>query len=104
MGSKNYILALDQGTTSSRAVAFDLNGNVAGQAQEEFTQHYPADGWVEHVPGDIWQSTLRTARGALQAAESDGGEVACIGITNQRETVVIWDRSTGKPIYNAIVW
>ncbi len=99
-----YILAIDQGTTSSRAIVFDRNGRAVSSAQAEFPQHYPRDGWVEHDPEDIWKTTLATAREAFAAAEKSGGEIAAIGITNQRETTLIWDRKTGAPIYNAIVW
>jgi glycerol kinase len=94
------ILAIDQGTTSSRAIVFGADLSVRAVAQEEFTQLYPASGWVEHDPEEIWQTTLRTCRAALE----QGGTVTAIGITNQRETVVIWDRATGEPIHNAIVW
>ncbi|MEO1135128.1 MAG: glycerol kinase GlpK [Pseudomonadota bacterium] len=99
-----YILAIDQGTTSSRAIVFDQAGRAVSQSQAEFPQHYPQDGWVEHNPEDIWRTTLETARSALASAEETGGDVAAIGITNQRETTVVWDRETGDPIYNAIVW
>lgn len=102
--TRDYLLAIDQGTTSSRAIVFDTEANVVSVAQEEFPQIYPADGWVEHDPEAIWQSTLDTARRALDEAESKGGKVDAVGITNQRETVVIWERETGKPIHNAIVW
>jgi len=95
----NYLLAVDQGTTSSRAILFDAELNPVATAQEEFPQHYPQPGWVEHDPEDIWSSTLRTMKKALEA-----GVPVAIGITNQRETVVIWDRATGTPIHNAIVW
>jgi len=98
-----FILAIDQGTTSSRAIVFDRAGRIVADAQEEFPQHYPQDGWVEHDPEDIWRTTLETARKAFEAAEKLG-EVAAIGVTNQRETTLIWDRADGKAIYNAIVW
>lgn len=101
---KNYILAIDQGTTSSRAIVFDAERKVAGVGQQEFTQHFPQDGWVEHDPEDIWESVVATVKTALQKAGISAADVAAIGITNQRETVVIWDRKTGKPIHNAIVW
>jgi glycerol kinase len=100
----DYVLAIDQGTTSSRALVFDRDFAIRGQAQEEFRQHYPRSGWVEHDPEDIWRTVLSTARGALAEAGIEAGEVAALGITNQRETVVIWDRETGAPIHNAIVW
>ncbi|MER8983901.1 glycerol kinase GlpK [Mesorhizobium sp. M0843] len=99
-----YILAIDQGTTSTRAILFDSAMKVAGSKQQEFTQHYPASGWVEHDPEEIWASVVATVKGALKAAGCDASDVAAIGITNQRETVVIWDKATGKPIHNAIVW
>jgi glycerol kinase len=99
-----YILAIDQGTTSSRAIVFDSAGRIVSTAQAEFAQHYPKDGWVEHDPEDIWRTTLETAREAFAAAEKTGGQIAAIGVTNQRETTIIWDRETGAPIYNAIVW
>lgn len=99
-----YILAIDQGTTSTRAILFDGEMKVAGSKQQEFTQHYPASGWVEHDPEDIWATVVATVKGALKAAGREASDVAAIGITNQRETVVIWDKATGKPIHNAIVW
>ena len=98
------ILAIDQGTTSSRAIVFDRTGKSVAVAQQEFAQHYPADGWVEHDPEEIWQTTLATSREAFAAAEKAGAEIAAIGITNQRETTILWDRKTGKPLHNAIVW
>jgi len=99
-----YILAIDQGTTSSRAIVFDSAGRIVSTAQEEFAQHYPANGHAEHDPEDIWRTVLETARKAFTEAEKTGGSVAAIGITNQRETTVLWERATGKPIHNAIVW
>ncbi len=99
-----FILAIDQGTTSSRAIVFDRAGRIVSSAQSEFPQHYPNDGWVEHDPEDIWATTLKTAQDAFAAAEKSGGEIVAIGLTNQRETTLIWDRNTGAPIYNAIVW
>lgn len=98
------ILAIDQGTTSSRAIIFDGDMKPAGVSQEEFPQIYPASGWVEHDPEEIWSSVVATCKGALKAAKLKAADIAAIGITNQRETVVIWDRATGKPIHNAIVW
>ncbi|MDT8427608.1 MAG: glycerol kinase GlpK [Pseudomonadales bacterium] len=100
----DLILAIDQGTSSSRAIIFDRDGNRLGLGQEEFTQHFPQDGWVEHNPDDLWQSTLRSCREALRHAGLTGAQIRSIGITNQRETTIIWDRETGKPIYPAIVW
>lgn len=99
-----YILAIDQGTTSSRAILFDGDMRVAAMAQETFPQHYPASGWVEHDPSDLWTTTAATCRAAMEKAGIKAGEIAGIGITNQRETTLIWDRKTGKPIHNAIVW
>ncbi len=99
-----YILALDQGTTSSRALLFDASGTIAGVAQEEFQQHYPKPGWVEHDPEEIWSTQLAVARQVLSEAKITARDIAAIGITNQRETTVVWDRATGKPIHNAIVW
>jgi len=99
-----HILALDQGTTSSRAILFDRAGRVVGAAQEEFPQIYPQPGWVEHDPEAIWRTQLSTARQALAKAQTEAPQVAAIGITNQRETSVVWDRETGAPLYNAIVW
>ena len=94
-----HILAIDQGTTSSRALLFDADMQIVGSAQEEFAQHFPASGWVEHDPEEIWSTTVSTAKRA-----ADGKDIAAIGITNQRETTVVWDRHTGKAIHNAIVW
>ncbi len=99
-----YILAIDQGTTSSRAIVFDQGLRVIASAQEEFPQHYPAPGWVEHDPSDLWSTVAGTARGVIEKAGITAMDIACIGITNQRETTIIWDRATGQPIANAIVW
>lgn len=99
-----YLLALDQGTTSSRAALFDTQGGLVAIAQEEFTQHYPRPGWVEHDPEQIWQSQLDTAREVLAKADVRADQVLALGITNQRETVVLWDRATGRAVANAIVW
>lgn len=101
---KQYLLSIDQGTTSTRAMLFDENGKACYTAQKEFTQYFPDDGWVEHDPEEIWSTTLTVVSDALSKAKEDDVSVAAIGITNQRETTVIWDRATGKPIYNAIVW
>ena len=98
------ILAIDQGTTSSRAIVFDAALNPLATAQQEFRQIYPASGWVEHDPEEIWSSVVATARAALKQAGLTEKDIAAIGITNQRETTLLWDRATGKPIYNAIVW
>jgi glycerol kinase len=98
------ILALDQGTTSSRALVFDEGGRIVSVAQQEFTQHFPRPGWVEHDPREIWATQLATARDALAKADVGAADIAAIGITNQRETTVLWDRATGEPVHNAIVW
>jgi len=99
-----YVLALDQGTTSSRAILFDRFGRQVSTAQEEFPQIYPKPGWVEHNPLNIWESQLRVAKDALIKAGAKAADIAGIGVTNQRETTIIWDRKTGEPVYNAIVW
>ncbi len=99
-----YILALDQGTTNSRAIVFDQAGAIRAVAQKEFTQIFPQPGWVEHDPAEIWSSQMATATEALSRANISPRDVAAIGITNQRETTVVWDRQTGQPIHNAIVW
>lgn len=101
---KKYILAFDQGTTSSRAILFDAEANMVAVAQKEFTQLFPKPGWVEHNPMEIWQSQIDVAREVVAKANIHPSEIAAIGITNQRETAIVWDRETGKPIYNAIVW
>ena len=99
-----YILSLDQGTTSSRALLFDDHGAVQSVAQREFTQIFPAPGWVEHDPEEIATSQIAVALEVLSQAQAQPRDVAAIGITNQRETTIVWDRATGKPIHNAIVW
>lgn len=99
-----HILAIDQGTTSSRTIVFDLDGKIVSQAQREFTQHYPQPGWVEHDAAEIFDTQLQTIIEALERAKLKSKDIACIGITNQRETVVVWDRKTGEPIHRAIVW
>ena len=101
---KKYIIALDQGTTSSRAILFDKCGNIVSSAQKEFTQIYPKAGWVEHNPMEIWGSQSGVLREVLETTLVRPDEIAAIGITNQRETTVVWDKNTGKPVYNAIVW
>lgn len=101
---KKYILALDQGTSSSRAILFDADTNIVAVAQKEFTQIFPQPGWVEHNPEEIWQTQLETAKEVVVKANILPSDIAAIGITNQRETTVVWDKDTGKPIYNAIVW
>jgi len=99
-----YILSLDQGTTSSRAILFDFNGSIAAVAQKEFTQYFPQPGWVEHDPMEIWVSQASVAKEAMLKLGLKSAAVAAIGITNQRETTLVWDRQTGQPLYNAIVW
>ncbi|MGB1263193.1 MAG: glycerol kinase GlpK [Cognaticolwellia sp.] len=99
-----YLLAIDQGTTSSRAIIFNAKGELIASAAEEFAQIYPADGWVEHEPTVIWQSTLASCQQALAQSQLSANDVAAIGITNQRETTLVWDKTTGETIYNAIVW
>ena len=99
-----YILALDQGTTSSRAIVFDCAGNIIAVSQQEFRQIYPQPGWVEHNAEEIWQTQLGVAKKALEKAGIGAADIAAIGITNQRETTVVWDKQSGKPLYNAIVW
>ena len=99
-----YLLAIDQGTTSTRALLFRKDLTIATVAQREFPQHFPASGWVEHDPEDLWSTTVETCREAMKQAGANASDIAAIGITNQRETVVVWDRKTGKAIHNAIVW
>ena len=99
-----FVMALDQGTTSSRAILFERSGAIVAVDQYEFPQYFPQPGWVEHDPDEIWESQLRAARGALEKAGATGSDVAAIGITNQRETAVVWDRGSGAPIHPAIVW
>src|SRR5579871_2994630 len=100
----SFVLAIDQGTTSSRAMVFGADLSVAGVAQQEFPQHFPASGWVEHDPDDIWNSTIAVCRDALKKAGLTAKDIAAIGITNQRETTLVWDRATGKAVHRAIVW
>ena len=102
--AEGYVLAIDQGTTSSRAIVFNHDSATVGEAQQEFTQHYPRPGWVEHDANEIWDVTLGVMREALEDAGVSPGDIAAIGITNQRETVALWDRETGEPVHNAIVW
>ena len=104
MASAHFILAIDQGTTSSRSILFDQNFSIAAQSQQEFNQYFPSSGWVEHDPDDIWISTLETCREVVMIARAASIPIAAIGITNQRETTLVWDKITGRPIYNAIVW
>src|SRR3979490_903398 len=100
----SYVLAIDQGTTSSRAIVFRSDISIAATAQQEFPQHFPASGGVEHEPEDIWTSTIATCREALKKAGVGPKDIAAIGITNQRETTVVWDRATGQAVHRAIVW
>jgi glycerol kinase len=99
-----FVLAIDQGTTSSRAIVFDERMEIVGVGQQEFTQHFPKSGWVEHDADEIWDSVVAVVKSALDRAGITAGDVAAIGITNQRETIVVWDKATGAPIHNAIVW
>ena len=99
-----YILAIDQGTTSSRCIVFDAAAKPIAVAQREFAQHYPASGWVEHDLEDIWQDVVTVLREAVARAGIDVADIAAIGITNQRETVAVWERASGKPVHRAIVW
>ena len=101
---KKYVMALDQGTTSSRCILFDKQGNICSMAQKEFTQIYPKPGWVEHNPMEIWSSQLSVATEAISKIGASGEDIAALGITNQRETTIVWNRHTGEPVYNAIVW
>ncbi len=101
---KKYVIALDQGTTSSRTIIFDKEQNIVGVAQKEFTQYYPKHGWVEHNPMEIWSSQYGVLNEAMAVAGVRAEEIAAIGITNQRETTIVWDKKTGEPVYNAIVW
>src|SRR5213592_2045166 len=100
----SFVLAIDQGTTSSRAIVFRSDISIAAVAQQEFQQHFPASGWVEHEPEDIWTSTLAVCREAMEKAGVTAPDIAAIGITNQRETTVVWDRATGRAVHRAIVW
>ena len=99
-----FLLALDQGTTSSRAIVFSESGEIIAQAQREFEQHFPQPGWVEHDPLEIWTTQLDVAEEALASAKLKPADIGAIGITNQRETIVLWDRKTGEPLHRAIVW
>ena len=99
-----YILAMDQGTTSSRTIIFDANGKAVGSLNKEFEQIYPKAGWVEHNPMDIWNSQMETVKTVLSKCGLKPDDIAAIGITNQRETTLVWDKNTGEPVYNAIVW
>ncbi|GGX74640.1 glycerol kinase GlpK [Saccharospirillum salsuginis] len=100
----DYLLAIDQGTTSTRTILFNRGGLTEASAQEEFEQHFPADGWVEHNPEDLWRTTLSTLQSVLESAGDKRSMIRALGMTNQRETTLVWDRQTGEPVYNAIVW
>ncbi|MGO3725590.1 FGGY family carbohydrate kinase, partial [Staphylococcus carnosus] len=104
MEKEKYILSIDQGTTSSRAILFNKDGEIVTTAQREFTQHFPHNGWVEHDANEIWTSVLSVIATVLNNDNIYPDQIAGIGITNQRETTVVWDKNTGRPIYNAIVW
>ena len=99
-----YVMALDSGTTSNRCILFDENGRIRSVAQKEFIQHFPKPGWVEHDAGEIWSTQLSVAREAMNQIEATAEDIAAIGITNQRETTIVWDKNTGQPVYHAIVW
>ena len=101
---KKFIISIDQGTTSSRAILFDLKGKPVFSSQKEFTQYFPKSGWVEHDPEEIWRTTVKTLRDVISKAKKLKGKILTIGITNQRETTVLWNKKTGKPIHKAIVW
>ena len=101
---KKFLVAIDQGTTSSRAILFSLSGKPIYTSQKEFTQYFPKDGWVEHNPNEIWNTTRKVLTDVIVKSKKLKGKILTIGITNQRETTVLWDKSNGKPVYNAIVW
>ena len=104
MAGAHHVLAIDQGTTSSRAIVFDRAGTPVAFSQRELEQHYPRAGWVEHDPESIWRDTVAVCREALAKAGLEPAHIAALGITNQRETVVLWERASGAPVYRAIVW
>src|SRR5215469_8967700 len=99
-----FVLAIDQGTTSTRAILFRQDLSVAAMSQEEFPQHFPRSGWVEHDPEDLWRTAVSTAKRVIAMAGAEPRQIAAIGIGNQRETAIVWDRADGRPIHNAIVW
>ena len=101
---KKFIISIDQGTTSSRVILFDTRGNIVFVSQYEFKQYFPKNGWVEHNPNEIWSTTLKALKQVINKAKKLKGHILTIGITNQRETTILWNKKTGKPIYNAIVW
>jgi len=100
----NYVMAIDQGTTSTRAIVFDHSGSIVSSGQLEHEQILPRAGWVEHDPAEIWRNTREVVGQALARPDIDRSDIAAVGITNQRETTVVWDKNTGEPVYNAIVW
>ena len=104
MPKQKFIISIDQGTTSSRAILFDLKGKPKFVSQMEFKQYFPKDGWVEHDPEEIWSSTKKVLKNVIAKSKKLNGKVLTIGITNQRETTILWDKHTGKTVYNAIVW
>ena len=99
-----FIVAIDQGTTSSRAILFNLSGKPVYSSQKEFRQYFPKDGWVEHKPNEIWSTTIKVLKDVINKSNKIKGKILTVGITNQRETTILWDKKTGKPVYNAIVW
>ena len=101
---KKFLVAIDQRTTSSRAILFDLDGNIKFTSQFEFNQYFPKNGWVEHNPNEIWLTTLKALKKVIKKVSLIKGKILSIGITNQRETTILWNKKTGKPVYNAIVW
>ena len=101
---KKFLVAIDQGTTSSRAILFSLSGKLIYTSQKEFTQYFPKDGWVEHNPNEIWSTVRKVLSDVIVKSKKLKGKILSIGITNQRETTILWNKKTGKPIYNAIVW
>ena len=101
---KKFLVAIDQGTTSTREILFDVNGNKKFISQFEIKQYFPKNGWVEHNPNEIWETTLRSLKKVIKKAKELKGKILSIGITNQRETTVLWNKKNGRPIYNAIVW
>ena len=101
---KKFIISIDAGTTSNRSILFDLKGKPIFSSQKEFTQYFPKSGWVEHNPDEIWKTTVQTLKAVIEKAKSLKGKILSIGITNQRETTVLWDKKNGKAVYRAIVW
>ena len=99
-----YVMALDAGTTSNRCILFNEKGEICSVAQKEFTQYFPKPGWVEHNANEIWSSQLGVAVEAMSKIDAEAADIAAIGITNQRETAIVWDKNTGEPVYHAIVW